>query len=82
MKYLCVLFLLPTTVFAYDSNYAAEVDAKQAILEATYKQSGAEKNITAYMERQIPDKYKPLISKVGSMASVIVNKKVEVKWSF
>lgn len=66
----------------YASNAEAEVDAKRAAFEALYKQAGIEKNVTEYAEKQIPDKYKPMIGNIATVARVIVTQKVEYKWRF
>lgn len=66
----------------YESNADAEVDAKRAALEALYKQTGIEKNITEYAEKQIPDKYKPIVGKIVTIGRVIITQKVEYKWNF
>lgn len=66
----------------YASNAEAEVDAKRAALEALYKQAGIEKNLTDYVEKQIPDKYKPIIGNIATVTRVIVTQKVEYKWRF
>lgn len=66
----------------YASNAEAEVDARRAAFEALYKQAGIEKNLTEYAEKQIPDKYKPLIGNIATVARVIATQKVEYQWRF
>lgn len=67
---------------AYSSNLEAERDAKDALFEAAYRQTGTEKNINSFLEKRIPEDLKPTVAKVTAIVRVVVTKKVEAKWNF
>lgn len=67
---------------AYDSNLEAEIDAKKAAVEAAYRQSGIEDQVNRLVENRVPSEYKPLIAKTTMIARVLLEQKVELKWSY
>lgn len=84
IKLLLFLLLLSSTAFGegYSTNAEAEEDAKQAIGEAFYKQSGIEANVSNLIKNTIPKEYEGTIANVTLVVNTIVTKKVEVRWEF
>jgi len=79
-----LLILISNSSFGegYSSNLEAEKDAIRSAAEACYKQTGIEKNLTEYAQRQIPNKYKPILSRATMFTRVLVSQKLEMKWTF
>jgi hypothetical protein len=84
LKKLCFILSLGSCplCLGYDNNLDAENDARSAIFQATYKQSGMEDGVSAFAERQVPESYKPVITKIVIFGKIIIQKKAEFKWTF
>ena len=82
MKLFLFCLLFSQTIFAYSSNRDAEEDAKKAMLEATYKQTGVENNINKYIENRIPKKQKEIAGRISIVVSTIITQKASYKWTF
>lgn len=60
-----------------------EEDAKKAVLEAYYKQSGIEDNVNRFIEEKvIPPKHKEMLGRITIIVKTVVTQKVEATWTF
>lgn len=82
MKLLFTLLILSSSV-ATAGDKGNEEDAKRAILEAFYKQSGIESNVNRFIEEKvIPPQHKEMLGRVAIVLRTVVTQKVEATWSF
>lgn len=77
MKKILMMILLSPSAFA-----GSEQEALQKAAEAWAKHTGTDKRIERLIRDRIPKEYEPTLGYVGSMVSIVHEKKVVIKWEW
>lgn len=59
-----------------------EEEAAKAALTAAFKQSGIEDNVNKVIDKAVPETLKVIAERIGPAASMLINKRVDIKWTF